>query len=86
MTLASHWFRTPALAGHTDESSPYYVQCVQLYVTTQQLLPSYQQELHDSPLKLRLHEVSRETSQVDRLPAASYLPHVNVDVPEMRSK
>jgi hypothetical protein len=33
----------------------------------------------------RLHEASRETSQVDRLPAQSYLPRVNVYLPEIRS-
>jgi hypothetical protein len=33
----------------------------------------------------RLHEAIRETSQVGRLPAQSYLPRVNVYLPEIRS-
>jgi hypothetical protein len=34
-------------------------------------------------IKLRLHEACRETSQVGRLPAPSYLPRVNVYLPEI---
>jgi hypothetical protein len=34
-------------------------------------------------VKLRLHEVNRETGQVDRLSAPSYLPRVNVYLPEI---
>jgi hypothetical protein len=37
-------------------------------------------------LKLHVHEASRETSQVGRLPAPSYLPLANVYLPEIRSK
>jgi hypothetical protein len=36
-------------------------------------------------LKLRLQETSRETSQVGRWPAPSYLPRVNVYLPETRT-
>jgi hypothetical protein len=34
---------------------------------------------------LRLHKASRETSQLGRLPAPSYLPRVNVYLPEIRT-
>jgi hypothetical protein len=41
------------------------------------------QGLNSEPtfLKLRLRKASRETSQVDRLPAPSHLPRVNVYLP-----
>jgi hypothetical protein len=40
----------------------------------------------DLLLKLRLPQASRDTGQVGRLPAPSYLPRVNVYLPKIRSK
>jgi hypothetical protein len=48
-----------------------------------------QSELHFagvSVFKLRLQETSRDTSQVGRWPPPSYLPRVNVCLPEIRSQ